>query len=59
MFYDPVTNFKQVDNFTLHPDPSDLRTNETFLALAQAEFSANRSGTAKSSWQCYDENKAT
>ena len=39
-----------VDNFTLHPDPSDLQANETFIALAQAEFAANRSGMLTLVW---------
>ncbi|RDL40515.1 Glucose oxidase [Venustampulla echinocandica] len=32
------------DNFTVHPDRTDLQLNATFKALADAEFAANRSG---------------
>ncbi|KAH6685973.1 hypothetical protein F5X68DRAFT_241315 [Plectosphaerella plurivora] len=31
-------------NFDVHPDPSDLQSNATFRAEAEAEFAANRSG---------------
>lgn len=31
-------------NFSIHPDPNDLFFNATFLAEAQAEFTANRTG---------------
>ncbi|OLN85258.1 Pyranose dehydrogenase 1-like protein 3 [Colletotrichum chlorophyti] len=31
-------------NFNIHPNPSDLHTNQTFIDTAQAEFEANRTG---------------
>ena len=33
-----------MNNFTIDPDPNDLFTNQTFIAEAQAEFDANRTG---------------
>lgn len=37
-----------VDNFTMHPNPNDILTNTTFIAQAQAEFAANRTGMSSS-----------
>ncbi|KAK3317732.1 GMC oxidoreductase-like protein [Cercophora scortea] len=33
-----------LSKFDIHPDPTDLQTNQTFIALAEAEFAANRTG---------------
>lgn len=36
-----------VDNFTVHPDRTDLANNQTFIELADAEFAANKSGPSR------------
>jgi len=37
-------NVHKVETFNVHPEPADLQTNDTFIALADVEFAENRSG---------------
>lgn len=39
-----MLTFLAVDNFTIHPDPSDLYTNATFREAAEARWAADRTG---------------